>query len=89
MFDATKVKRVYSGRKGCACGCLGKYTRADGVPLETHEGIDVQNQTTVNAVVRKMEEAIRFGNVEWLMWTDDVVGIDLADRNRSYTLYMK
>ena len=28
MIDADKVVNVYSGRQGCMCGCLGKYSYA-------------------------------------------------------------
>ena len=28
MIDADKVVNVYSGRHGCMCGCLGKYSYA-------------------------------------------------------------
>ena len=26
MFTLTNVERVYSGARGCMCGCKGKYT---------------------------------------------------------------
>lgn len=28
-MDISKVKRVYSGLKGCMCGCRGKYSESD------------------------------------------------------------
>lgn len=28
-IDITKVKRVYSGKPGCMCGCNGKYATPD------------------------------------------------------------
>jgi len=28
-MDVTKVVRVYSGLRGCMCGCRGKYSESD------------------------------------------------------------
>jgi hypothetical protein len=29
MFTLANVKEVYSGKRGCMCGCRGKYSRPD------------------------------------------------------------
>ena len=26
MLDITKIVKTYSGKRGCMCGCLGKYS---------------------------------------------------------------
>ena len=32
-IDSTKVKKVYSGKPGCMCGCRGSYRYSSRVPL--------------------------------------------------------
>jgi hypothetical protein len=32
MFTLANVKEVYSGKRGCMCGCRGKYSRPDESP---------------------------------------------------------
>jgi hypothetical protein len=46
MYDLAKVTKVYSGKRGCMCGCKGKYAYAEGVPHEDWQG-------TVNAAAVK------------------------------------
>ena len=38
MLDFTRVAKVYNGRIGCMCGCLGKYSYNEGVPHEDWQG---------------------------------------------------
>jgi len=38
MLDISKVAKVYSGKIGCMCGCLGKYSYNEGVPHEDWQG---------------------------------------------------
>ena len=38
MLDISKVAKVYSGKIGCMCGCLGKYSYNEGVHREDWQG---------------------------------------------------
>jgi hypothetical protein len=38
MLDISKVAKVYSGKIGCMCGCLGKYSYNEGVQREDWQG---------------------------------------------------
>ena len=38
MLDISKVAKVYSGKIGCMCGCLGKYSYNEGVQHEDWQG---------------------------------------------------
>lgn len=31
QINVSDIKRIYSGRSGCMCGCRGKYTEGKGV----------------------------------------------------------
>ena len=94
MFDISKIYSVYSGRKGCACGCRGKYSYAaaykDKRPsyyADTDEGI---NDRTVKLLVNRVEAMIRdeHADVEVVFDDDgDWVAVDLDDRDRTYTIY--
>ena len=52
MLDVSKVAKVYSGKRGCMCGCLGKYSYNEGVPHEDWQG-DV-NVRTVKMFTRQL-----------------------------------
>lgn len=45
-IDITKVKKVYSGRPGCQCGCRGNYSTKPAVI-----------KRVINNMFRKAEEA--------------------------------
>jgi len=38
MLDISKVAKVYSGKIGCMCGCLGKYSYNENVAHEDWQG---------------------------------------------------
>lgn len=88
MFDVTKVKSVYSGRKGCACGCKGKYTyAAAGDRPSYYEGDEGVSPRGVAAMVRKIERIVRDGSdVESVMIDPDWFAVDM-DHDRTYTVY--
>ena len=72
IIDLSKVVSVYSGKNGrCCCGCAGKYTypsalreqasKKRGYPVTNDE----VNDRTVRAIVRKVQEQIDAGNIEF------------------------
>ena len=38
MFNLDNVAKVYTGKRGCMCGCNGKYSYAEGVQHEDWQG---------------------------------------------------
>ena len=63
MFDINQVTCVYSGRKGCACGCMGKYSYAskfrDARPsYYAHDDDDGISDRSVKTIVNKVEQLL-------------------------------
>ena len=52
MLNVEKVAKVYSGKVGCMCGCLGKYSFNEGVPHEDWQG--KVNVRTVKMFVKQL-----------------------------------
>ena len=42
QIDLSKVRKVYSGRPGCMCGCRGKWTYANEQAYRENFGDEVQ-----------------------------------------------
>jgi hypothetical protein len=57
MLNLDKIVKVYNGRIGCMCGCLGKYSyTADGA-TNYGPGYDVQdsvNERSVRIIAKKV-----------------------------------
>jgi hypothetical protein len=57
MMDISKIVKVYNGRIGCMCGCLGKYSYT-AMGAEQHSpGYDVTNavnERSVRIIARKV-----------------------------------
>ena len=50
MLDISKIVKTYSGKVGCMCGCLGKYSyTADGAANHS-PGYDVTNSINERSV---------------------------------------
>lgn len=89
MFDVTKVKSVYSGRKGCACGCRGKYTYSNAADRPSYmTGDEGVNPKAVAMMVRKLERMVMDpnSNVASVMVHDGFFGVDM-ENDRMYTVY--
>lgn len=96
MFDLNHVATVYSGRKGCACGCRGKYSYASAFAcdrLSYYVDNDGVNDRSVRTIANKVAALLADPN-------SDVarvhVGADIHDRpyvavdmanDRTYTVY--
>ena len=57
MLDISKIVKVYNGRIGCMCGCLGKYSYT-AMGAEQHSpGYDVStavNERSVRIMAKKV-----------------------------------
>lgn len=52
QLSIANVTKVYSGKSGCMCGCLGKYTFNEGIEHEPWQG-DV-NVRSVKIIAKKV-----------------------------------
>lgn len=92
MFNLDRVSSVYSGRKGCACGCRGKYSYAAAHKAERPsylDGDDGVSDRTVKTLVAKVERLLAEGTeVEGVMLDTDGewFAVDLY-HDRTYTVY--
>ena len=76
------VSRAYSGRKGCMCGCKGKYyvSKWEGLPVERYSSVNPGMVTKVLRTIQANEEA---ANMEA---DGSCVYLDLG--GRSYVAYL-
>ena len=57
MVDISKIVKVYNGRIGCMCGCLGKYSYTAMGAQDHSPGYDVTsavNERSVRIIARKV-----------------------------------
>ena len=57
MLDITKIVKTYSGKRGCMCGCLGKYSyTADGAKNHSpgYDVTDSVNERSVKIIAKKV-----------------------------------
>lgn len=90
MFDISKVTNVYSGRRGCRCGCRGKYSYAlahkDERPsyYKCDDGI---SDRSVKVITQRVEEVLRDGrDVAFVIVEPDFIDVNMT-HDRVYTLY--
>lgn len=93
MFDVSKVSAVYSGRKGCACGCRGKYSYASAYPDERPsylEGNESISDRSVKIITNRVEKLLRDPNsyVKSIMLSDEGnwIAVDM-EHDQTYTIY--
>jgi len=57
MLDISKIVKVYNGRCGCMCGCLGKYSYTQDGAKNHSPGYDVTdavNERSVRIMAKKI-----------------------------------
>lgn len=57
MLDISKIVKVYNGRCGCMCGCLGKYSYTQDGAANHGPGYDVTdavNERSVRIIAKKV-----------------------------------
>jgi hypothetical protein len=87
-IDAATVVSVYSGKHGCACGCLGKHTYATKFAQEEslQRGYAVTvSDKTVNLIVGKMNALLAEGCPKM----GDASFISVETTTRLYIAYLK
>jgi len=80
LKTVSEIKRVYSGKPGCACGCRGTYypNNSDDTPTN--------NDLRMFAKVKKIFESNLDKVYSWEDSKDKFVALDLTP-TRTYTIY--
>lgn len=91
MFNLNHVASVYSGRKGCACGCRGRHSYASQFRLHRPSylsGDDGINDRSVRIITNRVTELLEDRNapISRVMVSDDWIAVDLT-HDRTYTIY--
>ena len=97
-IDLTTVRRVYSGRLGCMCGCNGKYTYSSG-DLEAASkergypvGPEDVSDRSVRTIVNKVKKLIETNDPDLrpleVVFDPSYVFVQ-ATRTRCYCIYFK
>ena len=65
MYTLANVRKVYSGRYGCMCGCRGKYSYAAGCAESEYDEVNERSvkiifNKVMNNPARKVEDNIAF-----------------------------
>lgn len=86
MLDITKIVKTYSGRIGCMCGCLGKYSyTADGA-ANYGPGYDVSNSVSERSVKIIAKKVLSNPNVQWM---DGIAFVEDRAANKMQAIYFK
>lgn len=92
MFNMNHVSAVYSGRKGCACGCRGKYTYATAEARPSYmTGDEGVNPRMVKMMTAKVEKMVREGRWVARVHVDrdgEYFAVDM-ENDRTYTVYFR
>jgi hypothetical protein len=86
MLDISKIVKTYSGRIGCMCGCLGKYSyTADGAE-NFGPGYDVSNSVNERSVKIITKKVLANPNVKF---EDDYAYVADTARNKIQVVFFK
>ena len=81
MMNVSSIQKVYSGKMGCMCGCLGKYSYTEGQGQEAWQG--KTNERTVRILAKKI---LLDPRVEW---QDNIAFIDDEEKGTTKAIYFK
>ena len=86
MLNVDKIVKVYNGRIGCMCGCLGKYSyTADGAKNDGpgYDVADAVNERSVRIIAKKV---LTNPNVEF---EENYAFVEDRARNKIQVVYFK
>jgi hypothetical protein len=84
MLNVDRIVKVYNGRIGCMCGCLGKYSyTADGATNHGpgYDVADAVNERSVRIIAKKI---LAHPNVKW---QDNIAYVEEGGRTKA--IYFK
>jgi len=86
MLNVDKIVKVYNGRIGCMCGCLGKYSyTADGA-VNHGPGYDVTDSINERSVRIMAKKILANPNVEF---EGNYAYVEDRARNKMQVVYFK
>ena len=65
VFDFSRIAKVYSGKRGCMCGCQGKYSYTQDGADKHGPGYDVQDMVSERSVKIIAKKVINNPNTNW------------------------
>ena len=77
MLDISKIVKVYNGKIGCMCGCLGKYSYTQDGADKHGPGYNVQDSVNERSVRIIAKRVLANPNVQWqdnMAFVEDRVG---------------
>lgn len=80
-MDISNIAKVYNGKIGCMCGCLGKYSYNENV---SHE--DWQGEVNVRSVKIIAKKVLTHPNV---VFEDDYAYVEDRVKNKNQVVYFK
>jgi hypothetical protein len=79
-MDISNIAKVYNGKMGCMCGCVGKYSYNEG---QAHDDWQVENVRSVKIIAKKV---LTNPNV---VYEDDYAYVEDRQRNKNMVVYFK
>lgn len=81
--DISNIAKVYTGKIGCMCGCLGKYSYNEGVAREDWQGpVNVRSVKIIAGKVLRNPNANRTES-------QDYVFVEDRENNKIQVVYFK
>ena len=85
-IDISNIVKVYSGKCGCMCGCLGKYSyTADGA-INYGPGYDVSDKVNERSVKIIAGKVLNHPNVKF---EDNYAYVEDRAANKNQVVYFK
>ena len=86
MLDISKITKVYNGRIGCMCGCLGKYSYTAEGAAKDGPGYDVTESVNERSVRIIAKKVLANPNVQY---EGNYAFVEDKDRNRIQVIYFR
>jgi hypothetical protein len=86
MLTVDKIVKVYNGRIGCMCGCLGKYSYTEDGAKNHGPGYDVADAVNERSVRILAKKVLTNPNVEF---EENYAFVEDRARNKIQVVYFK
>ena len=86
MLNINGIVKVYNGKFGCMCGCLGKYSYTEDGARNFGPGYNVDDSVNERSVRIIAKKVLTNPNVKW---EDNFAYVEDHVRNRMQVVYFK
>ena len=86
MLNISNIVKVYNGRIGCMCGCLGKYSYTQDGADNFGPGYNVQDSVNERSVRIIAKKVLANPNVQW---QDNMAFVEDRVRNKIQMVVFK